>query len=466
MQNAAGQIQSGKSLIERDRGLLWHPYAPLTGTQMYAVRGAAGSTLNLHLPDGRETRVLDAMSSWWCQVHGYKNPVLDAALSAQAERFSHVMFGGLTHEPAVVLAEKLRQIAPGDLDHVFLADSGSVSVEVALKLAVQYQLAQGRGARRRFIALRGGYHGDTTGAMGVSDPIGGMHAEFAGLVASQNFLPRPPAAVFTPETGEWRVDAALQTAWENEVSSLVAEWATESAAIILEPILQGAGGMHIYHPDCLKLLRGLATEHDILLIFDEIATGFGRTGRLFASDWAGIVPDVMTVGKALTGGYLTMGAVLANHRVAEVIGASEHRALMHGPTFMGNPLSSAVASAAIDLVLGERGDTDLLGIDTAVPSSAWETQVPRLSAALTAGLKPARDMACVQDVRVLGGVGVIELHEPADVAKIAAAAIARGVWVRPFRNLVYIMPTYICTDTELETLCTGLVGAVAEVHEK
>ncbi|SDG80764.1 adenosylmethionine--8-amino-7-oxononanoate transaminase [Pseudonocardia oroxyli] len=430
------------SLLDRDRGLLWHPYAALDGPAPYAVRGAAGVRLDLEAADGARFDVIDAMSSWWCAVHGYRHPVLDAAAHAQVDRFSHVMFGGLTHEPAVRLAEDLA--ARTGLPHVFLADSGSVSVEVALKLAVQVQAARGRPERRRFVALRGGYHGDTTGAMGVCDPVDGMHALFPGLVGTQLFLPRPPAAdtvdgVLTPESDP-QVDA-----WIAGAEELVAAHADTVAALVVEPVLQGAGGMHVYPPRCLTALRRIADAHDILLIADEIATGFGRTGAPFAVDHAGVVPDVMCVGKALTGGYLTLAAVLCTSAVAEAVTRSPQRALLHGPTFMGNPLACAVASASLSLL--DDGAT-----------------VARIGRELAAALGPATGLSAVKEVRVLGAVGAVQLSGPVDVGAVTRAALRRGVWVRPFRDLVYTMPPYVSSTADVAAIGAAITGAVEEVH--
>lgn len=425
-------------LLARDRGLVWHPYAPLDGPALYAVEHADGVRLDLRAVDGARFDVIDAMSSWWCAIHGYRNPVLDAALAAQAQAFSHVMFGGLTHEPAVRLAEELVARAPEGLRHVFLADSGSVAVEVSLKLAVQYQAALGRTHRRRLIALRGAYHGDTAGAMGVCDPVDGMHSLFPGLVAEQRFLPRPPAfAASADEVGRWVAEAEV----------LVEGWADEAAAIIVEPVLQGAGGMWTYAPGCLVALRELADRHGLLMIADEIATGFARTGRRWGCDWAGVIPDVMCVGKALTGGYLSLAAMLCTSAVADVIAGSPQRALLHGPTFMANPLACAVASASMSLLDEERF-----------------ARVGEIEAELRAGLAPAEDLSSVTEVRVLGAVGVLQLRSAVDVAALTRAALRRGVWLRPFRDLVYTMPPYVCTPDDVSQIASAICGAVEEVH--
>ncbi|GAA3695658.1 adenosylmethionine--8-amino-7-oxononanoate transaminase [Arthrobacter ginkgonis] len=447
---AAGSAPAGPTLIARDRGLLWHPYAPLDGPAPYAVTAAEGVRLRLESSDGERFEAVDAMSSWWSAIHGYRHPVLDAAVRDQAGRFSHVMFGGLTHEPAVRLAEQLVELAPEPLRHVFLADSGSVSVEVALKLAIQYQAATGRPDRHAFLALRGGYHGDTFGAMSVCDPVDGMHAAFPSLPA-QRFLPRPPAARLngglSPD-GVLASDAAEVAAWVAELEAAVERDGQELAGIIVEPVLQGAGGMHAYAPECLRALRRVADEHGLLLIFDEIATGFGRTGRLFAGEWAGVVPDVMCVGKALTGGYLTLAALLCSSGVAAAITASEFRALLHGPTFMANPLACAVASASLDLLASAR----------------WRDQVRSIEGALQASLAPAAGLGSVRDVRVLGAVGVVELDRPVDVQALTRAALEHGVWVRPFRNLVYAMPPYVCSAADVAAIGSGIVAAVGAVH--
>lgn len=437
-------IQRDSSLIQRDKGLLWHPYAPLDGTPPYAVHAANGTRLSLTSADGTAFGAVDAMSSWWSAIHGYRNPALDAALLEQAGRFSHVMFGGLTHEPAVRLAEQLRDMS--GLEHVFFADSGSVSVEVALKLAVQYQLGCGRPGRNRFLALRGGYHGDTFAAMGVCDPVDGMHSAFPANIAEQLFLPRPPAAQLTD--GVLRADPEAVAHWIASLEETVHNNSDELAAIIVEPIVQGAGGMHMYAPECLTAARRVADEHGLLLIVDEIATGFGRTGKLFASQWAPVVPDIMCVGKALTGGYLTLAAMLCSAQVAKVVTNSPLRALLHGPTFMANPLACAVASASMGLLAEDN----------------WQQQVAAIEQGLATALAPATALPCVREVRVLGAIGVVELHEPVDVPAVTATALEHGVWVRPFRNLIYTMPPFISTAGDIATIGAGICAAAAQVH--
>ncbi|EWT00742.1 adenosylmethionine-8-amino-7-oxononanoate aminotransferase [Intrasporangium oryzae NRRL B-24470] len=441
---------AGVGLADRDRGLVWHPYAPLDGPEPYAVSAASGVRLTLTDRAGTTTEVIDAMASWWCAIHGYRHPVLDAAAHAQVDRFSHVMFGGLTHEPAVALAERLTAIAPGPMAHVFFADSGSVSVEVALKLTLQYQAAVGRPGRQRFLTVRGGYHGDTFAAMSVCDPVDGMHSAFPGALARHVFAPRPPAArlvVGGDGAERWETDESALAEWETTFRELAAAHADEIAGIIVEPVLQGAGGMYVYHPDCLRTMRSVADELGLLLVADEIATGFGRTGRLFASEWADAAPDVLCVGKALTGGYLTLAAVLTTLAVGAAVTRSEFRALLHGPTFMANPLACAVAGASLDLL-----------------ETRWKDDVARVGAALATGLAPAREHPAVRDVRSLGAVFVVQLHGPVDVPAVTRAAVRRGVWVRPFRDLVYTMPPYVSSDEDVATIAAAVIGAVDEVH--
>ncbi|WP_242650363.1 adenosylmethionine--8-amino-7-oxononanoate transaminase [Rothia kristinae] len=446
-------------MLDRDRALLWHPYGSLEAGARYSVHGAEGPFVDLVAPGAeRPQRVLDGMSSWWSVVHGYRNPVLDAALRAQIDRFSHVMFGGLTHAPAVELAERLVEVTPQGLDHVFLADSGSVSVEVALKLAVQYQRARG-GERGRFLALRGAYHGDTTGAMSVCDPVGGMHADFASLLAPQVFAPQPPAP-----SGDAAVDDAACAAWEAEVSELLDRHGAELAGIIVEPVFQGAGAMRAYLPRALRFLREAADRLDAVFITDEIATGFGRTGTAFACEQAGIVPDVMCVGKALTGGYLTLAALLCSGPVAEVISRSSYAALMHGPTFMANPLACAVAAASVDLLFGRVGGAEVAAPEGAAPSSAWYEAVPRLEAGLRAGLAPAASLEGVAEVAVTGGIGVVRTRGPVDVDVCTRIAAEHGVWLRPFRDAIYTMPPYLSTEEGLARITAAMVAAAA-AHE-
>jgi adenosylmethionine---8-amino-7-oxononanoate aminotransferase len=385
----------------------------------------------LKLADGRE--LIDGMASWWCAIHGYRHPALDEAVRDQLGQMAHVMFGGLTHEPAVRLAERLLQMAPEGLEAVFFADSGSVSVEVAIKMCLQFQRARGHVGRTRLLTVRGGYHGDTFGAMALCDPVGGMHGLFAGALAEHVFADRPPDGF----------DTGLDERWATHVSELVARHTDELAAIVIEPVVQGAGGMRFHSPECVALLRRLCDEHDLLLLLDEIATGFGRTGTLFACEHAGVTPDVMCVGKALTGGYLTLAATLCTRAVADVVSSGEGFGLMHGPTFMANPLACAVALASLELL------TD----------GGWRERVGAIERGLRAGLEPARGLPGVKDVRVLGAIGVVQLEREVDMAAATEAAVERGVWLRPFRDLIYAMPPYIIEDDELATVTAAVVNA-------
>jgi adenosylmethionine---8-amino-7-oxononanoate aminotransferase len=408
---------------------VWHPYGALPGAlPSLPVESADG--VRLHLADGRE--LIDGMASWWCAIHGYRNPVLDAAVSDQLGRMAHVMFGGLTHEPAIRLAERLVALAPEGLERVFFGDSGSVSVEVAIKMAVQYQRARGLPERTRLLTVRGGYHGDTMGAMAVCDPLAGMHSMFAGLLPEHVFAPRPPDGFA----------AGLDQVWARDVRELAARHAGVLAAVIAEPVVQGAGGMRFHSPECVALLREVCDEHGLLLIVDEIATGFGRSGAMFASDHAGVAPDVMCVGKALTGGYMTLAATLCTGEVAEAVSSGEGGGLMHGPTFMANPLACAVALASLDLL----------------DSGSWRTHVAGIEAGLREGLAAARELPGVADVRVLGAIGVIELERPVDIAAVTAAAVTAGVWLRPFRELIYTMPPYITGREDVAAIAAAMVA--------
>ncbi|TDO49228.1 adenosylmethionine-8-amino-7-oxononanoate aminotransferase [Kribbella sp. VKM Ac-2527] len=433
--------QSVSRWLQQDSELLWHPYSSLTEpSPVRLVRGASGVRLQLDDGAGGVVEAIDAMSSWWCMIHGYRNPVLDAALHSQIDRFSHVMFGGLTHEPAIRLAERLVEITPEPLRHVFFCDSGSVSVEVAIKLALQYQVARGHNGRTRMLTVRGGYHGDTFAPMSVCDPVNGMHSLFTGALKEQVFGPQPPSGFDRP------ADDPELVVWAAAMASVAARHRDEVAAIIVEPVLQGAGGMYPYSPACLRVLRELADEHGFLLILDEIATGFGRTGTLFGSEHAGIDPDILCVGKALTGGYLSLAAMLCTTDVAHTVSSGPGGALMHGPTFMANPLACAVALASIDLLL----------------SQDWATRVGEISRGLAAGLAPAAELPGVKDVRVLGAVGVVQLAGPVDLPRMTDAVLRRGVWVRPFRDLVYTMPPYVCSDDEVATIGAAITEAIAE----
>jgi adenosylmethionine---8-amino-7-oxononanoate aminotransferase len=413
-----------------DRERVWHPYGALPSA-LDALPVVSAEGVRLRLADGRE--LIDGMASWWCAIHGYRHPVLDAAVRDQLGRVAHVMFGGLTHEPAVSLAERLVELAPDGLERVFFADSGSVSVEVAIKVCLQYQRAVGRSGRTRLLTVRGGYHGDTSGAMAVCDPVGGMHSLFTGLLPEHVFAPRPPDGF----------DSGLDEGWAAAVRSLACAHAGELAGVIVEPVVQGAGGMRFHSPECVRLLREVCDEHGLLLVLDEIATGFGRTGAMFASEHAGVSADVMCVGKALTGGYMTLAAMLCTPAVAEAVSAGEGGGLMHGPTFMANPLACAVALASLDLLA----------------DGAWRARVAGVENGLRAGLAPASALPGVRDVRVLGAIGVIELHEQVDVAAATRAAVDHGVWLRPFRDLIYAMPPYVMEDGDLSRVCEAMVAA-------
>ncbi len=414
-----------------DRAHVWHPYsAPGADQPVYPVESAHG--VRLRLADGRE--LIDGMASWWCAIHGYNHPVLNAAIEAQLRDMAHVMFGGLTHRPAVELVRLLVELTPQPLQVVFLADSGSVSVEVAMKLAMQYWQARGVPGKTRFITPRSGYHGDTLGAMSVCDPVTGMHSLFAGVLSQQVFIDAPACAFDAPCT---EADIApLAVALERH--------AHEAAALILEPVVQGAGGMRFYSPGYLQRARELCDAHGVLLIADEIATGFGRSGRLFACEHATISPDILCLGKALTGGYLTLAATLTTQAVAEAIRAAPPGVFMHGPTFMGNPLACAVALASVRLLL----------------ESPWQQRIRVIEAGLRTGLQPCTAFPHVRDVRVLGAIGVVELHVPVDMKVVQPWFVERGVWVRPFGRLVYLMPPYIIGTEDLAALTQAVVEVV------
>jgi adenosylmethionine-8-amino-7-oxononanoate aminotransferase len=429
------------ALLSLDRAAVWHPYGPMPGTaHPLLVTDAEGFRLRIARPDGSRAELIDGMSSWWAAIHGYRHPALDAAVRAQLDRMAHVMFGGLTHEPAIRLAARLVEISPGPLRHVFLADSGSVSVEVAMKMCLQYWRSLGQPAKRRLLTWRGGYHGDTFHPMSVCDPEGGMHSLWRGVLPEQIFADAPPDGF----------DSEPPPAYLTHVADLIERHAPELAAVVVEPVVQGAGGMRFHPPGLLRALRELCDAHNVLLVFDEIATGFGRSGELFAADHAGISPDVMCVGKALTGGYMTMAAALCTTRVAEGISRGDVPVLAHGPTFMGNPLAAAVANASVDLLLdpASRGGV------------AWQEDVRRIEAGLRAGLEPARALSGVADVRVLGAIGVVQLDRPVDVPAATSAAVGRGVWLRPFRDLIYCMPPYITDDEGIAAVCEAILAAV------
>lgn len=432
-------------LLALDRAHVWHPFRPMPGVdEQLLVTEAEG--VRLTLADGRE--LIDGMSSFWAAVHGYRHPALDKALAEQASRFTHVMFGGLTHEPAIRLARTLVDLTPDGLEHVYFCDSGAVSVEVALKMSLQYWRSLGRSEKRRTLTWRRGYHGASLHAMSVCDPDDGGHAAWQGILPEQVFLPAPPASSATSLSGT--TDPALtgeeqlDPAYVDTMARTIAEHADELAAIIVEPVVQSAGGMRFHDPGYLRVLRRLADEHDVLLIFDEMATGFGHTGALFAADHVGVTPDVMCLGKTLTGGYMSMAATLCTTRVADGIRQGELPVLVHGQTFMANALTAAVANASLDLLAG----------------GGWKDDVARIERGLRRGLREAVEIDGVVDVRVLGAIGVIELDHPVD-KRMAGAAVEHGVWLRPFGNLVYCLPPYVCTDDDIARICAAMVAAAS-----
>ena len=421
-----------ESWLEFERQHVWHPYASMQNpAPVYPVKRAEG--VELEFEDGR--RVVDGMASWWSAIHGYNVPELNEAIERQLKDMSHVMFGGLTHRPAADLAKRLLKIAPQNMNHVFFADSGSVSVEVAMKMALQYWQARERPEKQRLLTIRSGYHGDTFGAMSVCDPVSGMHHLFAGVLAKQLFAEAPTAR----SDEQWD---------DSQIASLKSRIKThhhELAAVILEPIVQGAGGMRMYAPEFLRQVRVLCDAYDLLLIVDEIATGFGRTGTMFACEQAVIEPDIMCVGKALTGGYMSLAATLCSAEVCEGIHADGSGVLMHGPTFMANPLACAVALASIELLL----------------ASPWKLRVSAIEAQLEEELSPCRNLSSVADVRVKGAIGVIEMKEPVDVTQVQKQLIERGVWLRPFGKLIYTMPPYVISSGQLSRVTAAMSSVCA-----
>jgi adenosylmethionine-8-amino-7-oxononanoate aminotransferase len=400
---------------------------------VFPVETAQG--VRIKLADGRE--LVDGMSSWWCAIHGYNHPIMNAALTKQLDSMAHVMFGGLTHEPAVHLAEKLVELTPEPLQSVFFADSGSVSVEVALKMAIQYWNARKLPNKQKFLTIRYGYHGDTFGAMSVTDPVNGMHSLFADTLAQQYFVDAP-ACHFGEACSNEDITPFQQQLEEHK---------GDIAAVILEPIVQGAGGMRFYSADYLRRVSELCSDNDVLLILDEIATGFGRTGRLFACEHADVAPDIMCVGKSLTGGYMTLAATLTTEEVGKTISNGEPGVFMHGPTFMANPLACTAANTSIDLLL----------------NSPWQQNIKRIEQGLRKGLQPCAELNSVNDVRILGAIGVVELHQPVDMKTIQPMFVDAGVWVRPFGKLVYLMPPYIINDIDLATLTTAVYSVLSEL---
>jgi len=415
------------TLLDDDKNHVWHPYSSThSELPVFPVKSAKG--VHLTLEDGRQ--LVDGMSSWWCAIHGYNVPELNAALTRQLDDMAHVMFGGLTHAPAVSLCKKLVEITPEKLETVFLVDSGSVAVEVAMKMAIQFWQARKLCSKQKFVSLKGGYHGDTFGAMSVCDPVTGMHALFSDILAKNYFISSPECLFGEP----------CKTEHLDELRSTLALHHSDIAALILEPVVQGAGGMKFYSADYLKQAKKICEEHDVLLICDEIATGFGRSGKMFACEHAGISPDIMCIGKSLTGGYLTLAATLCTKHISDTISNNPPHLFMHGPTFMGNPLACAVAIENIRLL----------------QASAWQQNIQQIEQQLNQELEPCKKLDCVEDVRVLGAIGVVELKQTVNMSKIQQTFVDQGVWIRPFGKLIYLMPPYIINKTQLNTLTQAI----------
>jgi len=424
------------NLLERDRDFVWHPYSSSRSDQtIFPVQSAHG--VRITLTDGRE--LIDGMSSWWSAIHGYNHPVLNQAISKQLQDMSHIMFGGLTHQPAVDLAEQLVSLTPPSLKKVFFVDSGSVAVEVAIKMAIQYWYAKNQPNKQKILTIRYGYHGDTFGAMSVSDPENGMHSLFSDTLAQQFFADAPNC----------RFDQKCSDTDIEPLHAQLKQHQHQIAAVILEPIVQGAGGMRFYSPDYLKQVRELCNQYNVLLILDEIATGFGRTGKLFACEHAEIEPDILCLGKALTGGYITLAATLTNLHIAETISKGEPGVFMHGPTFMGNPLACSAALASLKLLL----------------NSPWQQRIKQIENLLSCGLKPCQSYPQVKDVRILGAIGVVELHHAVDMQKIQPQFVEAGVWVRPFNRLIYLMPPYIIEKDDLIFLTHAVTNIISNIKD-
>jgi adenosylmethionine-8-amino-7-oxononanoate aminotransferase len=431
-------------LLQFDKTHIWHPYTSAVDPHpVIAVKSAEKCTL--FTEDGKE--LTDGMSSWWCAIHGYRNPVIEQAVRQQLETLPHIMFGGITHRCAVELAEKILAVAPKNMNNVFFADSGSVSVEVAIKTAIQFQQASGRSKRNKLMTFRGGYHGDTLGAMSVCDPVNGMHSLFGGIVPKQIFAERPAVPFDGNSASEdFCSDVFNSDVFNNDIKqleTLFEKHNEETAAFIFEPIVQGAGGMRFYHPAYLNEVRRLCNQYEVLLIADEIATGFGRTGKYFAVEWAGIQPDIMCIGKALTGGTMTLAAMLASKQVAEGVSA-DGNVLMHGPTFMANPLACAAASASLSLL----------------EDGSWRENVRRIETRLKSGLEPCRGLSGVADVRCLGAIGVVEMERAVNTSSLQTFFVNHSVWLRPFNKLIYVMPPYCISDAEIDKITNVILSAV------